>query len=262
MNINKKIEIMCLSYHHSVTKYFGISRRQYLLKEKIRRRKFKALLVKRLQSSTKLYAAMLKSNLLLANKIKRAPPKIWMKRRSEDWWINIVNSNDFDEWFENFRIDKNTYEWLCEKLEPELKPGMFCVRKPLSVKKKVAIALYKLASCAEYRVVGNQFGVHKASVHRSLKQFCAACVKVLLRDVIKKPNLDEATQMIHKFEVKSGVPLVFGAIDGTHIPITPPSNGYRDFINKKNWASVVLQGLVDADYRYKNIYTICMCFIY
>lgn len=99
---------------------------------------------------------------------------------SKEWWNNIVNSDNFDEFVENFRIGKKTFKWLCEKLRPALKPDPFCIREPLTVEIKVAISLYKLASCSEYRVVGNQFGVHKTSVYRNLKQFCKAVIDILL----------------------------------------------------------------------------------
>ena len=43
------------------------------------------------------------------------------------------------------------------------------------------------------------------------------------------------------------VPQVHGAIDGTHVPIRPPAEGCRDFVNRKGWPSiVVLQALVDV----------------
>lgn len=248
MDLDKKVNILCLSYHNYCINIW----KNYILEQLKRRKQFKKRLTKRLQVAAKIFctATLTNQSIFITNRLqKRSPPKIWMKQRSKEWWNQIVNSSNFDEFVENFRIDKNTFQWLCEKLRPALEPGQFCVRQPLTVEIKVAIALYKLASCSEYRVVGNQFGVHKTSVYRSLKQFCKAMIDILLHEEIKMPNIEETETISAKFEEKSGVPLVIGAIDGTHIPVTPPLDGYRDFINRKNWPSLVLQGLVDADYK-------------
>lgn len=37
--------------------------------------------------------------------------------------------------------------------------------------KRVAMAIYKIASCAENRVVGDVFGVHRSTVLKYVKRF-------------------------------------------------------------------------------------------
>ena len=60
---------------------------------------------------------------------------------------------------------KNTFLKFCDKLENALVPSPRTVEEPLDVQKKVAIAIYWLASTAEYRTVGNLFGVGKSTVY-------------------------------------------------------------------------------------------------
>ena len=40
--------------------------------------------------------------------------------------------------------------------------------------------------------------------------------------------------MLEKFEELQGFPGVIGAIDGSHIPITPPEASSQDYQNRKN----------------------------
>lgn len=52
----------------------------------------------------------------------------------------------------NFRVDKATFQFLCETLSVELSPHPIQVRNPISVEMKVGISLCNL----------KQFGVHKS----------------------------------------------------------------------------------------------------
>ncbi|KAK9719062.1 DDE superfamily endonuclease [Popillia japonica] len=77
--------------------------------------------------------------------------------------------------------------------------------------------------------------------------------KVLRQQYIYFPNDSEAKEIACRIKNKTAVEQVFGFIDGTHIPILPPKDGYRDFINRKGWASLILQAVVDDNYLFRDI---------
>ena len=110
------------------------------------------------------------------------------------------------------------------------------------------MSLYHLASCGELRVSANQFGRSKTSVHRHLLRFVDAVVEHLMMDYVCMPDVVEAKQIAERWASKYCLPQAYGAIDGTHIPITAPEEGYRDYINRKQWPSVVLQAVCDDMY--------------
>ena len=62
------------------------------------------------------------------------------------------------------------------------------------------------------------------------------------------PGPEEAREIAIRWQNKFAFPNTFGAIDGTHIPITAPLDGSRDFHNRKGWASVILQAVCDDRY--------------
>ncbi|RLU23623.1 hypothetical protein DMN91_003829 [Ooceraea biroi] len=71
---------------------------------------------------------------------------------------------------------------------------------------------------------------------------------------INMPNEEEAKYIAMQFENISHIPQIIGCIDGTHIPITVPEEGYRDFVNRKGWASYNVQAIVDHNGRFRNVF--------
>lgn len=166
--------------------------------------------------------------LQVLKKINRSKRRFWMKTRNKHWWKIIVPNHFLNEdWLECFRMKRTTFQFICDELGSELRPAIpFLVsRKPLSVEQKVAITLYYLASCCEYRVVANIFGVHKTSVWRCVHDTVDAINKILLPKFIKMPDINECAMISAAYEARTNVPQVIGAIDGTHIPILPPADG-------------------------------------
>ena len=51
-----------------------------------------------------------------------------------------------------------------------------------------------------------------------------------------------------------GFPQCFGAHDGSHTPIIAPSTDPLDYYNCKAFHSIVLQALVDHEYKFMNIF--------
>lgn len=185
------------------------------------------------------------------------PREIWMKERSFDWWYRIVNDHFTDEdWIETFRMTKATFFWFCDQLREKLAPNtnQLGTREPVSVEKQVAVCLYFLSSCCEYRIVGNNFGIHKATVWKCIHKVIDAINEELMSSWLTMPDDNECYEIAAAFEKKTHIPQLIGTIDGTHIPILPPSDGYRDYINRKGWSSMILQAVVDNNYRYVQLY--------
>lgn len=64
---------------------------------------------------------------------------------------------------ENFRMTLPIFNLLCDKLSCLQKEDTV-LRKAISLKKRIAIAIYALGSSAEYRSIGNLFGVGRTTV--------------------------------------------------------------------------------------------------
>jgi len=82
---------------------------------------------------------------------------------------------------------------------------------------------------------------------------CRCIVEVLLEDCIKFPCGVQLDHVVDEFKEKWGVPQCFGAIDGSHAPISAPSLLHTDYYNRKGWYSMLIQGQVDAKYRFLDV---------
>ncbi|KAG6932907.1 hypothetical protein G0U57_020375, partial [Chelydra serpentina] len=176
--------------------------------------------------------------------------RFWARETTTDWWDRIVLQVwDESQWLRNFRMRKGTFLELCDLLSPALKCQDTRMRAALTIQKRVAIALWKLATPDSYRSVANQFGVGKSTVGVAVMQVAHAIVDLLLSKVV---TLGDVQVIIDGFAAM-GFPNCGGAIDGTHIPILGPEHQGSQYINRKGYFSMVLQALVDHKGRFTNI---------
>ncbi|CAC5368938.1 unnamed protein product [Mytilus coruscus] len=109
---------------------------------------------------------MARNNLLLMNRRSNLQPaerRIWSKPRSRNWWDCIVPGFTDEEWIQNFRINKETFDFLKENLHDTLVKCDTPFRKALTVDLKIASTLWKLASNCEYRTVAHLFGIARST---------------------------------------------------------------------------------------------------
>ena len=158
-----------------------------------------------------------------------------------------------NDWCENFRMRKETFEFLCNRLRNYITKQHTNMRQPISVEEQVAVTLWYLSTGSGFRTVAWLFGISKSSVCTIVRETCDAIVQVLQMQLIKLPKGDMLDQVIEGFEFKWGFPNCVGAVDGTHIPVTPPSNCRTDYYNRKGSYSIILQGLVDFKYLLTDI---------
>lgn len=147
-------------------------------------------------------------------------PRVWERRRVKHFWEVVVQQHFTDElWLKHFRMSRATFSNLCDTIGPFVGPLRLSHRPPVPTDKRVAIAVYKLASCAEYRVVGETFGVSKTTVHHCVYSTCEAIKSKMMTQCITFPNITEAQEIAERNHPLHHVPQVYGSVDGTHIPI-------------------------------------------
>ena len=153
-----------------------------------------------------------------------------------------------DQWMENFRMTKATFEILCDNLRSSFPDLARSVREPIQLDHRVAIAVYWMASSSEYRTIANLFGVGKTTVHKCIHDVCTAMAENILDKYVKFPADDDLQHVIDGFDNTWGFPYCAGAVDGTHIPIIAPESAHGDYVNRKGRYSIILQAVCDHNH--------------
>ena len=179
---------------------------------------------------------------------------VWTLQRSSHWWEDVVcGSFSSEQWLENFRMSRSTFQYLCDELRSMIEREDTRLRKAVPTDKRVALTLWFFATGADYRTIAHLFGVSKSTVSLVVKDVSSAILKLLPR-YIRFPTEDALREVVDGFKREYGFPQCAGAVDGTHIPIVSPIECPADYYNRKGWHSIILQGSVDNKGRFIDIY--------
>ena len=139
------------------------------------------------------------------------------------------------------------------ELAPALERSVV-IRRALPVEKQIAITLWRLGTNIEYRSLSHLFGVGLSTVCVCVNDVCRAIVAHLTARYISIPSEERLRSIVDGFMAKCGIPQCVGAIDSTHVPIIAPTENPLDYFNRKGYHSIVVQGLVDHEYRFLDVY--------
>lgn len=183
------------------------------------------------------------------------PPRlreVWMHPHSFAWFDMVEASFPDELWYSNFRVTRGTFTYILHEIGDEISRQDTPMRKAVTPNRRLAIALYYLASTAEYRTIGNLFGVSVAFVCTCIKEVCEA-IRNKMASAISFPSGENLLNVIQGYDEEWGFPMCGGAIDGTHIPILAPNESHADYVNRKGYHSIIMQAVVDHNHLYRDV---------
>eukprot|EP00111_Clytia_hemisphaerica_P009353 TCONS_00027458-protein len=146
-----------------------------------------------------------------------------------------------------FRIYPATFDLDVDIVNRPLERQNANLRERIAIHKRVAVALWRLATGNQYRVVAKVFGVGITSVYHILIESCVV-LTLLVPHFIKFPfSTDECAETVTKFRHHTDckLPQIVGCIDCTHTRITKSiGEGSVDYVNLKHVYSGNTQAVV------------------
>ena len=101
------------------------------------------LLLQHLKRSRRKRLILLQIALRKTRRVRRA----WSWPRNQFWFEALLNGNFVEEWWkENFRISRCTFEYIVRLVGPDLAKKDTRLRECIPVNKRVAVALWRLAT--------------------------------------------------------------------------------------------------------------------
>ncbi len=179
----------------------------------------------------------------------------WLSRRPEfgiyEQLMEELRREDVAA-FKNFmRVDPPMFQEIVDRLTPRLQKTDTWYRKALCPGLKVAITMRYLASGDSYHSLMYSFRVAHNTISKVVSEVCEAIIAEYAEEVINPPTEEEEWRDVaNQYGTKWQFHHVLGALDGKHVRIRCPRGGGSTYFNFKGYHSIVLLGLVDADYKF------------
>ncbi|XP_019411082.1 PREDICTED: putative nuclease HARBI1 [Crocodylus porosus] len=150
-----------------------------------------------------------------------------------------------------FQMKRKTFYRSVSMLRPHIVRQETNMHWAIQPDKRVVVAIMKLASPSSLQNFANQFGMSACTAGWATQEVSHLLKEITLNKII---HLANPQQVIDGFNTK-GVPNCVGALDSTHIPVPYPVGRGRAFTNRKGYASMTLQAVVDPRGWFINTYT-------
>ena len=152
-------------------------------------------------------------------------------------YAEALKMND-REFLRRFRVSRKVFSHICDLIRDELPEGRSFNNRSLSAEERLLIFLFSAGTSISNFNAAYAHNVSEGTVHACLDQVMDAINKIIVPMYIKLPTRAEALEEAkafqdkHNFPPKPHAPIVIGAIDGTHVLVTPPEDKKIECVNR------------------------------
>ncbi|XP_029157947.1 putative nuclease HARBI1 [Nylanderia fulva] len=127
--------------------------------------------------------------------------------------------------------------------------------EPISPEKHIISFLWYVGhESSGYRDVADKFGITISALYNVISRITNFLIS-LAPNVIRFPTMQEREAIKEHFlQMQNRFPGVIGAIDGSHIRIDKPIEDKDLYINRKQFFSIQLQGIVNHGQKFMNVF--------
>ncbi|XP_060758403.1 uncharacterized protein LOC132901096 [Neoarius graeffei] len=155
----------------------------------------------------------------------------------------------------HLRVTREQFHLLCDQLRQHGLTDDNSTGGParIPVQKKVVMVLWYLANQNCFRELADKFDVSQGAAHNVIMKMLDRICAIAEHHIVWPNDCQKAVQAA-LFKRLCGIDGIVGAIDGCHIRIQRPPVRGGDYLNRKAYYSVLLQGIVDDQGRFIDIF--------
>lgn len=128
------------------------------------------------------------------------------------------------------------------------------LRKAIPADMRLAITLHHLADGASFSSIKYHWRVGKSTARQIVYDTCNAIWEELMPVYARPPDsVREWRAIAREFQERWNFPCCIGALDGKHIRIQAPPRAGSEFYNYKQFHSINLMAICDADLKFRLI---------
>jgi hypothetical protein len=158
------------------------------------------------------------------------------------------------------KMTRRTFDYICSLVKKDLTTKTYGFRnfrfgdkKVLGVEDQVAVALMRLTTGESLQNIGMWFGMNHSAISNITWRFIESVEERAICH-LKWPSPEEMATIKTRFDKVYGLPNCCGAIDTTHILMCSSAQpNSKVWLDNENKNSMVLQAVVDADLRFRDV---------
>ncbi|KAL4091307.1 hypothetical protein QTP88_026010 [Uroleucon formosanum] len=187
-------------------------------------------------------------------KPRNAPNSIIAMKETEGFFKKLIEGHLFNnevKFREFFRVNREQFNLIFSLVKDDLtKELTMRVAVPISPDEKLAITLRFLVTGESFRSLSYSFRISYSYISVIVKETLAALKQMLMPLFLPNPNSIDYKVKANEFYTKWNFPNCILAIDGKHVRIRCPNNSGSLYFNYKDYFSIVLMAMVDANYKF------------
>ncbi|KAM3918743.1 uncharacterized protein RB166_013520 isoform 2-T2 [Leptodactylus fuscus] len=155
-----------------------------------------------------------------------------------------------EKFHDYLRMSIPSFDELLRRLSTRLQRQDTHLRRSVTPEERLVVTLRYLATGESFSSMHFQLHLGKSTISYIVRDTCQALWDLLREEFLPHPSIEQWKDIAENFWEVTRFPNCVGAVDGKHIRIQKPARSGSLFYNYKEYFSIVLMAIADAQYRF------------